>query len=106
MQNKNLHLLRVLIGNKADLRERQVGYEEANQYAIDKDYSYIETSAKNSTNVIEVFKQAVELICQNFEANKWSELDNYKLEKFGIKKLTKPFEINFHIDKFTPLPSE
>ena len=45
-----------LAGNKADMEsKRKVQTEEAQQYALDNDIIYLETSAKTSLNVKELF---------------------------------------------------
>lgn len=45
-----------LAGNKADMEsKRKVQTEEAQQYALDNDIIYLETSAKTSLNVRELF---------------------------------------------------
>ena len=47
---------KLLVGNKCDLEDkRQVAYETAKEFADDIQVSYIETSAKNATNVDETF---------------------------------------------------
>lgn len=46
----------MLVGNKADMEaDRQVSKEEAMQYAKEKKMLFIETSAKNRTNIDESF---------------------------------------------------
>ncbi|CAL1703279.1 unnamed protein product [Somion occarium] len=47
---------RLLIGNKSDLVDRKVvGYSTAKEFADEKQIPFLETSAKNSTNVEEAF---------------------------------------------------
>lgn len=49
---------KVLVGNKGDLgSERQVEFDAANYFADSLDMPFIETSAKNNTNVAKVFLQ-------------------------------------------------
>ncbi|MFX0101231.1 MAG: Rab family GTPase [Candidatus Hodarchaeota archaeon] len=45
----------VLLGNKSDLGNREVSFEEASQLAREMKYSYLETSAKTGINVREAF---------------------------------------------------
>nr|BAD46052.1 putative GTP binding protein [Oryza sativa Japonica Group] len=52
----NPHLVMALVGNKVDLEEkRQVGTQEAMEYAERNGLFFIETSAKTSQNVTELF---------------------------------------------------
>jgi small GTP-binding protein len=55
----------ILVGNKSDLEDdRQVTQEEAKHYANRLGIPYIETSAKNNTNVTECFQQLVDAITE------------------------------------------
>lgn len=45
----------MLLGNKCDIPERQVSYEEASAYAKQIGMLYFETSAKEGTNIEEAF---------------------------------------------------
>ena len=50
----------VLVGNKIDLEdEREVGKEEAEEYARKNNMAYVETSAKQNINIHEVFRTLV-----------------------------------------------
>lgn len=54
---------KLLVGNKCDLDDkRQVAQETAKEFADDLQISYIETSAKNATNVDETFIKIAEEI--------------------------------------------
>jgi Ras-related protein Rab-1A len=54
---------KLLVGNKCDLEDkRQVALETAKEFADDLQISYIETSAKNATNVDETFIKIAEEI--------------------------------------------
>ena len=45
-------LTKVMIGNKLDLEgERQISYEDAQRFAAERGFHYLEASAKNGTNV-------------------------------------------------------
>ena len=46
-----------LVGNKIDLSERTVSYDEAKQFADENNLEYFETSAKEGTGVNEVFEK-------------------------------------------------
>ncbi|MFX1450928.1 MAG: GTP-binding protein [Promethearchaeota archaeon] len=52
----------IIIGNKSDLPERQVTYEEASQYALKRDTDYFEISAKTGENIAQVFAVLAEKI--------------------------------------------
>lgn len=47
--------MKVIIGNKSDLMGQEVPYSKGSKYAKDNGAMYFETSAKNGTNVNEVF---------------------------------------------------
>eukprot|EP00004_Rigifila_ramosa_P005147 TRINITY_DN1561_c0_g1_i2.p1 TRINITY_DN1561_c0_g1~~TRINITY_DN1561_c0_g1_i2.p1 ORF type:complete len:135 (-),score=30.41 TRINITY_DN1561_c0_g1_i2:43-447(-) len=58
----------VLVGNKSDLEsERQVSTEEGRELAKSFGATFLETSAKNKTNVEESFHAAVRLIRKDKE---------------------------------------
>ena len=60
----------IIIGNKIDIKEkRDVGYDEAHQYAQNHDYGYIETSAKNDTNIGNAFIELVKKMNSNIKSN-------------------------------------
>ena len=57
-----------LAGNKSDLSEkRAVEYLEAEEYANENDLIFLETSAKESNNVNEIFLAIVRRLCQKVE---------------------------------------
>jgi len=47
--------VKVIIGNKSDLMGQEVPYSKGSRYAKDNGAMYFETSAKDGTNVSEVF---------------------------------------------------
>lgn len=60
--NKNIAV--TLIGNKSDLQaERKVTEEEGRKAAEMNNMAFIETSAKDGTNIITVFESMVKAIC-------------------------------------------
>ncbi|CAK58803.1 unnamed protein product (macronuclear) [Paramecium tetraurelia] len=75
-QHASENIIKVLIGNKADIKERCISNEEAQSLAEKHGIPYFETSAKDGTNVNEVFLQVAKLINhhhqdqQNGNANK------------------------------------
>lgn len=59
IENQNV----AFVGNKIDLK-RTVPYEEANDYCLEKDIYYVETSAKNSSQIKKIIERiAKDLIC-------------------------------------------
>ena len=57
-------ILIALAGNKSDLEiKREVQYEEADEYAKKNDLIFMETSAKNSHNVNEIFLEITRRLC-------------------------------------------
>ena len=53
--NTNPHTVMILIGNKSDLEERQVSYEEAAKFAEENNLLFLECSAMNGDNVEQSF---------------------------------------------------
>jgi Ras-related protein Rab-8A len=49
------NVVKVLIANKADAPERQVSYEEGKKIADSFGINFFEVSAKNNTNISEMF---------------------------------------------------
>jgi len=60
-------LIKLLIGNKADLPNRAVSFEEAELLAKSKGMLYIETSAKTKKGISETFEEMIHKIvdCEN-----------------------------------------
>ena len=81
--NKNENRLLYIIGNKSDKDSRKV-MDEGQNFADIYGLSYFETSAKSGANVDNVFKMAMQKICDNLEQKKYDPA--IKLEKFGITK--------------------
>ena len=55
-RNANKNVIKLLIGNKCDLKEeRKVNVEQAKEFAETNGMKYIETSAKNNIKVFEAF---------------------------------------------------
>lgn len=57
----------VLIGNKTDVTNREVEYEEGKAFAEENNLIYMETSAKGDYNVEEAFLETAKLIYENVE---------------------------------------
>ena len=76
-------ILIILVGNKCDLEEeRQVMKEEGDELADKYGLIFFETSAKDGTNVKEIFGESLELIANRIE-QKYYDLDN---DICGIKQ--------------------
>ena len=52
----------ILVGNKCDLMDRQVAYNEGHDLALQYNMIYIETSAKNRYNIDCVYQRLTECI--------------------------------------------
>ncbi|ORX58280.1 putative rab-2,4,14, partial [Hesseltinella vesiculosa] len=64
----------VLVGNKSDLKQRQVSTEEAEQFARENDIAFfIETSAKSASNVEEVFVKTAENIYEKIKSGQYTD---------------------------------
>ena len=57
----------IIVGNKSDLNEREVSYEEGKKYAESKGYNFYETSAKSGEHVEEAFNDIFEQLYKTFE---------------------------------------
>eukprot|EP01129_Flabellula_baltica_P012694 TRINITY_DN576_c0_g1_i1.p1 TRINITY_DN576_c0_g1~~TRINITY_DN576_c0_g1_i1.p1 ORF type:complete len:200 (-),score=43.47 TRINITY_DN576_c0_g1_i1:116-715(-) len=49
------HVVRILIGNKTDVNDREVSREEGEELAVNFDLKYFEVSAKSGDNIHEIF---------------------------------------------------
>ena len=47
----------ILVGNKIDLKDRKISKTEAENFAKSNNYKYIETSAKDGTNILLLFEE-------------------------------------------------
>ena len=72
----------VLIGNKSDIKDkRAVTYKEGNDWAINHDMIFFETSAKTGENINEAFEKSVRIVDQKIKENEYDFND----ETCGIK---------------------
>jgi Ras-related protein Rab-2A len=72
----------VLIGNKSDIKDkRAVTYKEGNDWAINHDMIFFETSAKTGENINEAFEKSVRIVDQKIQENAYDFND----ETCGIK---------------------
>ena len=61
--NADQNIVVLLVGNKSDLEDRrEVSFEEAQEYANQRNMSFIETSALDSSNVEQAFEQVIQHI--------------------------------------------
>ena len=60
--NTNKKMEFILVGNKCDLMDRQVAYNEGHDLALQYNMIYIETSAKNRYNIDSVYQRLTECI--------------------------------------------
>ena len=67
MKKEKTNFVSIIIGNKQDLDElRCITFKEANEFALKNSSEYIETSAKNSDNIDDIFKKfAIKLVFEN-----------------------------------------
>ena len=85
----------VLIGNKSDLKDnREVSYEEGENFAENNNMLFFETSAKNGDNIEKIFEESVKLINKNINEGKY----NLEDDACGIKKYK--IEKNINIEEF------
>ena len=82
---------KILIGNKCDLdNEKQVSAEEINNLCSIYNLKYIETSAKDNTNIQLSFKELTSQIKNNYK-----NIDNYNKNKNNNIKLENNYNKNF-----------
>ena len=68
-RNANENVAKMIIGNKMDLNDkREVSYDEANAFCEENGLDYIETSAKESTNIEAAFCRMTQIIYQKDDA--------------------------------------
>ena len=69
--NNDSHKVNFLIGNKCDLKDkRDVNIEEGENFAKTNNFSFIETSARDNTNVDKVFQFFTYRLISYYEKNK------------------------------------
>lgn len=71
---------RILLGNKSDEEQkRDIDNKQVEEFCNTKNLFYIETSAKNNSNVDKAFEKLVELIIEN-------KTEEELIDKYGIKE--------------------
>ncbi|CAD8114469.1 unnamed protein product [Paramecium primaurelia] len=66
-QHASDNIIKVLIGNKTDLPDRCITYEQALKMAQKYNIPYFETSAKDGTNINDTFQQIAKTIKEQLE---------------------------------------
>eukprot|EP01120_Amphizonella_sp_Union-15-10_P011582 TRINITY_DN494_c0_g1_i1.p1 TRINITY_DN494_c0_g1~~TRINITY_DN494_c0_g1_i1.p1 ORF type:complete len:227 (+),score=49.79 TRINITY_DN494_c0_g1_i1:39-719(+) len=92
VENADPGVLVLLVGNKCDLNDkRQVPTSEAQKFAQKNGLAFIETSAKDNTNVHEAFEKLIkELFKQRIQALKNPKADPVPEDKTGEVITLKP----------------
>ena len=57
----------IIVGNKSDVKDRKITYEEGKKYAESKGYNFYETSAKSGDHIEEAFNDIFEQLYKTFE---------------------------------------
>jgi len=57
----------IIVGNKSDVNDRKISYEEGKKYAESKGYNFYETSAKSGEHIEEAFNDIFEQLYKTFE---------------------------------------
>ena len=60
----------IILGNKVDIKEREIKSEEGIKFAKDRDLPYFETSSITMQNINEAFKKMVKIILKSQKENK------------------------------------
>ena len=59
MKNTDSKVLVMLLGNKKDKESREVPYNMAAQYAMERDFGLMEVSAKHGSGIKEAFNRMI-----------------------------------------------
>ena len=94
-ENCNTNVINFLVGNKTDLEKyREVSKEQGEQYAIANNLIFMETSAKDNTNVSKLFEYFTYKLVKYFEQNQdqyiagGEDLESFKTgENIEMKEL-------------------
>ena len=83
----------ILVGNKTDLIDRKISKERAENFAKEKNFKYIETSAKDGTNILLLFEElATGIYKRRKEDNSICDIksvDTYIFRRTELNKLIK-----------------
>lgn len=83
---------KILIGNKCDLTNREVTFEEGKQLASENKMQFLETSAKNDINVKETFEAITLEIIQSQENNESQSRNSLVIDRETAKECEKKKE--------------
>ena len=75
----------IIVGNKSDVNDRKITYEEGKKYAESKGYNFYETSAKTGEHVEEAFNDIFEQLYKTFEEERTGE-KQYNAAGMAIEK--------------------
>ena len=81
MENANPDILITQIGNKCDLNDRKVTFDEANRYATSCGLLFFEASAKSGVGVREAFIATMRQIPITREEDEWEKVGETKLPR-------------------------
>ena len=77
----------ILIGNKKDLEyKREISFEEANSFALENNYIYMEASCQRNENVFESFEKAIEITLIEKKKENENQLILKGLNQLKLKK--------------------
>ena len=85
--DKNIQIL--IVGNKVDLiEERKVTESQVINFCREKDYKYIDASAKEGTNILKIFEELSFVLATNYEKEREEEMKNqFMMENFDDKNI-------------------
>ena len=75
----------IIVGNKSDVNDRKITYEEGKKYAESKGYKFYETSAKSGDHIEEAFNDIFEQLYKTFEEELTGE-NQYNAAGMAIEK--------------------
>ena len=80
----------ILVGNKTDLKDRRISKTEAENFAKENNYKYIETSAKDGTNILLLFEElAIDMNKRKQEESSYVEIKSINTYVFRRSELNK-----------------
>ena len=88
--NQYKQKIMIILGNKADMKEREIKTEEAKKFALEMKLPYFETSSITMQNINEAFDKMIKMILKSQNDNKPKRMGSkYKLKKTKHKKKKK-----------------